>query len=618
MSGDTLLEEKGRHLVVRIFAAVSQGEMKLAPEEGDKLVTLICSQITAFKSKSMWIQVHQWADLLLPYLSREQSQDLQYAGVAVSKIEALLKLQQNVEAMEFAFQTVSKTSTHHTILMYFQTLLAVDDITEEDMVHRLRYQQDKMEKKSTATSTIVEDKIDQIMACLSIANGSQLVKVTQRRQDGVTSYLIKYLLQLCLDEGLGKVDRTTLKVPILNLAKMFLGTFLSTHLKCTSSEKGICVEAETVEEAIKRDTFRLSSFRDQLLSIADVAVSLVEKGSTAYDHVRFLEIMGDEKILIEVADIVSSLGYFMTLATKQARSGMKKKEILLASASILEHSTGLYQLLPLFNDSTTKQSEARCMVTAASALLDAAALIAPEPKEFDEFISGRSFNDEHEGEFLAIHVRVRNFAERAQRALYNQLEFDDPTDVKLFSIATVMELSSFCRSGDIGHSEEFVAKILPHLSTLDIEYMKTCIDLFASSQNVSTESFRKLLSIAEAMCLQSTPVNSALGYVLSKELQLSPTRAAALRRVEQFAKLLENPLNAQAIPTEDVDYIAANAYNAAMSLHELGQGDLAVKFNSLAMGMIPFITKERRDEWMTRMKVRECAESLHGSVIECV
>lgn len=269
--------------------------MKLMSEEGEKLVTLICSQIAAFKSKAMWIQVHQWTDLLLPYLLRDKSQELQYAGVAVSKIEALLKLQQNVEAMEFAFQTVSKTTTHHTILMYFQTLLAVDDITEEDTVHKLRVQQSKMEMKSTNTSTIVEDKIDQIMACLSIVNGSQLVKVTERRQDGVTSYLIKYLLELCLAEGLGKVDRTTLKIPILNLAKMFFGTFLSTHLKCTTSEKGICIDAETVAEAIKCETFRLSSFRDQLLSIADMAVSLVEKGSTVYDHDRFQEITGDEK-----------------------------------------------------------------------------------------------------------------------------------------------------------------------------------------------------------------------------------------------------------------------------------------------------------------------------------
>lgn len=629
---DSQLEERARQLAIRLFSSVSQEEITLNDTENEQITNLIKEQIKIFHANESWAQVRQWCDIILSHLNATGTCVQRNITCSIFKIEALMRLHQYAEALDTAFKAVTKQVTTQTILMYFQTMLLVDDISEDELLRRLQIQQDRVQNtpslssSDTTNCSFFEDKYGQIMLCLSYVNSPHADNIPNPRRNLVSIYTIKYLLNLLLQnmDLLTNIDTSAVTMSVLKLSKAYLGQFMSVAMGCSdvnprqdsSDDKQVNSDQNTLDIshqiillALENNEKKVWKFRTHLLELAELIVPISNRISTLFSPSIVQQILGTSEEFAEIADTFAAIGYYLATSANKNCLETVKKAFLLAGSDILVQTARLYNCIT--EENSCKQQEARCLVTSAASLLDIAAMMSPQSSDFEDLIAGNNSSnndnkivttDNKELTFAAIHSNIRSQSEAVQALLYDQLEYNDPVDCKLFSLAVLMQISSLCRSGNIGNCEAEVRRMMPQLSALDMEDMKNCIDMFTMSQNVSTESFRVLLGIAEHICLQTVPVHKATGYVFAKELQLSASRTTALKKVEQFAKLLENPANAMAIQTEDIEFIAANAHNAAMSLNELGQDELAIRFNSTAMKMIPYIGRELQDDWINRMK----------------
>lgn len=609
-----MLEEKARQIIVRLFSGYAQKELTLKEAEFSLECKLIKEQIKAFKLRQSWLQVRQWSDLTLPYLETIESCEDFYVAFGVSKVEALLKLGQLAEALDAAYRTICKRVTYQTTSVYFQALIRIEDICEEEVVLRLKVQHLRLLRPNSSANGCVDEVYFQILQCLDCSNSVPDCIGTQRR-NLLVIHLLKYVIEFYqgqkLWDLLAKEEKE--RNSIISLLQGYVAQRLKQFFSFRSQgtiERGdqdkIVLERAIMKEIILEDTTRLGWIRYHILGALETFLAIIndinqDPLTSCWDA------LGNENDMQSFIQLVSSVGFQMCLCAHESSSDIVKRGSYLLGADLLTLSSKCYTRVGS-NQVEVIQNKAKFLLTAAAACYDTASLQSIAEVEMDEISALTSLSSDsqlsHTGsEFVNLHTKARQLARKAQNLLLDQLDFGDVMDRKIFSSAVILELTSYCRSGELKDSEKFISSNFNRLMYLDMEDMRKCIELVTSSRNVSTEASRTLLSVAEKICLQFTPVHKSTGFVFGKIIQLSSSRSSALKKVQEFARLLEFKANLETISTEDIDYITAHVHNAAVSLLELGQHDLATKFNDLALFLLNYCTLEQQDDWVERMKV---------------
>ena len=99
---------------------------------------------------------------------------------------------------------------------------------------------------------------------------------------------------------------------------------------------------------------------------------------------------------------------------------------------------------------------------------------------------------------------------------------------------------------------------------------------------------------------ERSAANTSTGYIFSKLIRLSATRQQALDTICEFGKWVVH--SASCVDTENVDKICATTYNHGVTLCELGQLQMAEKFLTQALLLLPHTSKVVADEWKTRIQ----------------
>jgi hypothetical protein len=144
----------------------------------------------------------------------------------------------------------------------------------------------------------------------------------------------------------------------------------------------------------------------------------------------------------------------------------------------------------------------------------------------------------------------------------------------------------------------------------------------------SLDNTRTLLTLALQVCLRdshhddhhnsndSNSSNSSSGNhmhlagdIYRRLVEISASRRQAIETIEEFTQLVQSAhLSTEggggtAFKTDDIDHIAVQAYNYAVTLSELEDVQLAERFASQSLILARFASP-RFKEWVTKMQVR--------------
>ncbi len=161
-------------------------------------------------------------------------------------------------------------------------------------------------------------------------------------------------------------------------------------------------------------------------------------------------------------------------------------------------------------------------------------------------------------------------------------------ELHLKRAAIIFEFIVACKIG--GHElNMYMSTKKQELLRLSPSELMLCSSIAERERGGSAEVTRTTLSLALQICMrESEPDFITMGSIFSKLIELSPSRAHALEKVEEFAQLLCQNHVHQKFAFEDIDHITSLSFNFGITLSDLGQSDLAERFLSQSLSLLQF------------------------------
>lgn len=334
---------------------------------------------------------------------------------------------------------------------------------------------------------------------------------------------------------------------------------------------------------------------------------------------------------------------------------------LFTAAEFFESAVHMYAVIPYEDTSIRTLNQCVCLLLASGARLDADTFLRNAVREGRESLEtthsvgyedgsasaallGGGLGDTHEGAPISIVTKCaevgiffgansvkmnleksRENAMDAKKVLTEYLHSNDRTEsftdkgVMFRKVAFVYEYTVACRLG-ANEATSFWGNRKEDFLALSAAQLLQCFYIAQKEPGGTTELLRAMLNFSLQVCNREIPTDySLMGSLFLRLIELSPSRSAALERIEEFEQLASSSGRSSSswetsLPSErpdtttsfinedyndlsghcrngpgsqfdiqDIDRITSTAFNYGVTLSELGQADLAEKFISRAL-----------------------------------
>lgn len=372
-------------------------------------------------------------------------------------------------------------------------------------------------------------------------------------------------------------------------------------------------------------TCTLAEVRQEILAVLEETVQLITCVEKAGLPAHTVGTTNDLKWLAHLAYNTATVLLKLRVTDKSEEGGQR----WLLAARLFELSEHLVGVLCSVAAGTVQDSfdRASCFLIAAACRVDAEATAEhglDGSNNADLFAP--SSHSHLTGNATTIPssnlVQARLDAQKADRLLQLQSDFDDPRANEMRCQALILEFSALCRFPDSKMCQSFVKDKQGDFLRLSIPQLQKCANTAKNARNVSVEVTRSLLNLALQRSMRDTSPDYALmGSVYRELIELSPSRRAALDKLEEFHQLAttvghtaaasgrDNSINAVESPPslagflpDDIDHIVSLAYNYGVALVDLDQMALAEKFLSRAISLLGFASAAVKG-WLPKIQV---------------
>ncbi len=259
-------------------------------------------------------------------------------------------------------------------------------------------------------------------------------------------------------------------------------------------------------------------------------------------------------------------------------------------------------------------------------------------------------------------ITARLNAQKAERLLTLHNDFQDTIADNMRCVALQQEFAVLCIMPDPKLCASFVKERAADFLKLSVTDLTQCAHTAQQNHTISVDVTRTLLNLALQRGVRDVcPDYSILGTVYRELIELSPSRRAALEKVEEFTQMamtlahsrgnatadnnntttdndtnkstttsfagLSTTTNSTSVTTtktntflsEDIDHIVSLAFNYGVTLGDLDQPALAERFISKAIALLTCASPVVK-AWLPKMQVRKvfCACYLNYYFSVCV